>query len=265
MKYFIDFEATQFSQEIISVGCVREDGETFYSLIKPKKVSCVTEFITMLTGITKDMVREAPSSDEAFKQFFIWLNNSDDSVAEFYCYGNSDFNFLQKNLKDRTSNFQAQAALSVIGMNLKDYAPEVKNHFGLIKNISLKKVFDYFYPDGDYELHNALSDAQMLHQVYLAIAQNKEVVGIPFPDYIGDPIFETEHDFVNYDILVNNMIYETLEDALGFAISLVNKTTQSKFKKENIQRKVIHAINSKKEYFGLKWKAIRKGAQINAD
>lgn len=29
MKYFIDFEATQFSQEIISVGCIREDGQTF--------------------------------------------------------------------------------------------------------------------------------------------------------------------------------------------------------------------------------------------
>ena len=35
MKYFIDFEATQFSEEIISVGCKREDGETFYALVRP--------------------------------------------------------------------------------------------------------------------------------------------------------------------------------------------------------------------------------------
>lgn len=70
MKYFIDFEATQFSQEIISIGCVREDGKNFYSLIKPKKLSGITDFITSLTGITKDMVREAPNSDEVFKNFF---------------------------------------------------------------------------------------------------------------------------------------------------------------------------------------------------
>lgn len=51
MNYFIDFEATQFSGEIISVGCVREDGETFYVLVQPQKGK-LTPFITNLTGIT---------------------------------------------------------------------------------------------------------------------------------------------------------------------------------------------------------------------
>lgn len=37
MKYFIDFEATQFSREIISIGCIREDGQTFYALVAPKE------------------------------------------------------------------------------------------------------------------------------------------------------------------------------------------------------------------------------------
>lgn len=36
MKYYIDFEAAKHIEEIISVGAVREDGETFYSLVKPK-------------------------------------------------------------------------------------------------------------------------------------------------------------------------------------------------------------------------------------
>lgn len=264
MKYFIDFEATQFSQEIISIGCVREDGESFYSLIKPKKLSGITDFITSLTGITKDMVREAPNSDEVFKNFFTWLSNSE-GVAEFYCYGNSDFNFLQKNLKDRTNNLFAQAALSIIGMNLKDYSSDVKNHFGLIKNISLKKVFNYFYPNEECNLHNALSDAEMLYKVYSSIVKKQEIVGIPFPDYIGEPIFETNDDFANYDILVNNTIYETFEEALDFAISILRNNNQPKFRKENIQRKIIHAINCKKEYFGLKWKVLRKGMQVSED
>ena len=35
MNYFIDFEATQFSNDIISIGCIDENGEEFYSLINP--------------------------------------------------------------------------------------------------------------------------------------------------------------------------------------------------------------------------------------
>ena len=51
MKYFIDFEATQFSGEIISIGCVDENGRQFYTLVKPAKMSEMTDFIEELTGI----------------------------------------------------------------------------------------------------------------------------------------------------------------------------------------------------------------------
>ena len=57
MKYFIDFEATQFSGDIISVGCVDETGRRFYSLVKPHKLGLMTGFITDLTGITDEQVR----------------------------------------------------------------------------------------------------------------------------------------------------------------------------------------------------------------
>lgn len=33
MAFFIDFEATQFSEKIISVGCVNEYGFSYYSLV----------------------------------------------------------------------------------------------------------------------------------------------------------------------------------------------------------------------------------------
>lgn len=34
MKYFIDFEAMQFSNEIISVGCVSENGKAGVFLLR---------------------------------------------------------------------------------------------------------------------------------------------------------------------------------------------------------------------------------------
>ena len=68
MKYFIDFEATQFTNEIIEIGCINEYGDVFHSYIKAKKK--LTSFITNLTGITQDIINEAPSTDEVFENFF---------------------------------------------------------------------------------------------------------------------------------------------------------------------------------------------------
>lgn len=82
MKYFIDFEATQFSQEIISIGCIREDGQTFYALVAPKKGK-ITPFITNLTGITAEMIDSAMSADAVFSKFYDWLFENLDDAPEF--------------------------------------------------------------------------------------------------------------------------------------------------------------------------------------
>ena len=97
MKYFIDFEATQFSNEIISIGCVRETGETFYALVNPKKK--LTQFITDLTGITDEMLRNAPEADIVFKEFFDWCSHYENDPRLFYCYGSSDITFVKNNAR----------------------------------------------------------------------------------------------------------------------------------------------------------------------
>ena len=66
MNYFIDFEATQFSNDIISIGCIDENGEEFYSLINPGEGK-LTSFITELTGITDEMLNKADSLDIILK------------------------------------------------------------------------------------------------------------------------------------------------------------------------------------------------------
>ena len=83
MKYFIDFEATQFTNEIIEIGCINEYGDVFHSYIKAKKK--LTSFITNLTGITQDIINEAPSTDEVFENFFEWLNkfNNEEEMCFF--------------------------------------------------------------------------------------------------------------------------------------------------------------------------------------
>ena len=73
MNYFIDFEAASPITEIISIGCVREDGKEFYSLVKPAE-AIVSEKITELTGITSAMLESAPSAIEVFTDFYNFAN-----------------------------------------------------------------------------------------------------------------------------------------------------------------------------------------------
>lgn len=263
MNYFIDFEATQYNQEIISIGCEREDGKTFYSLIKPKKIKNVTKFISELTGITKEKLKNEKSSDEVFSNFFDWIFENDDSTVKFYCYGNSDIDFLKKNLTQRTNNIKAQAVLSLIISNLINYSDNIKERFSLIKPISLKKLMDYFYPEDETLWHHALNDAKMLHMVYQAVESEREIEKYPFPNYMGIPFFKNKDDFEFFYIESIDEEgkcerYESIDEAVAKMANYLNHKGNSDYNIKNIYKRIIHAINWKDFYFKKKWKACFK-------
>ena len=68
MIYFIDFEATQFSGEIISMGCVDMNGRQFYSLVRPAALSEMTDFTVELTGIHPEELAAAPEFSELWPE-----------------------------------------------------------------------------------------------------------------------------------------------------------------------------------------------------
>lgn len=257
MKYFVDFEAAQYTKEILSIGCVREDGKSFYSLVRPKRLKALTTFITELTGITKEMLKDEKSSDEVFSDFFDWLICEDNGAAEFYCYGNVDIDFLKKNLEDRTSNFKAQAALSMIAMGLTDYSEKVKEHFGLIQCVALKKVMNYYYPENNSECHNALSDAEMLYKIYLKVENEENVYNVPFPKYMGKPKKREDFRFYKIERIADDgtsEMFESLDDAIDYIKDLLSKQKNSNFKEKTIEEKLIKATFGEK-YFNQKWVA----------
>ena len=129
MKFYLDFEATRFSNRIISIGCVAENGKTFYTLVKPGKKKKVDKFITELTGITNEMLEGAPSADQAFAQLADWFEENSSGIApEFYCYGDSDAVFIQHTLADMEDTKACLCAMAIAG-NLIDYAGIVKKFF----------------------------------------------------------------------------------------------------------------------------------------
>ncbi|MBR3228427.1 MAG: hypothetical protein IKF68_07795 [Erysipelotrichaceae bacterium] len=68
MNCYIDFEASEAQHRIISVGCIREDGEEFYSLVRTDDP--ITPRITKITGIVQEEVDAAPSVSEVFSSFY---------------------------------------------------------------------------------------------------------------------------------------------------------------------------------------------------
>lgn len=257
MKYFIDFEATQYTHEIIQIGCEREDCEEFSSLVKPRKLKNVTKTITELTGITREKLMSEKDSDQVFSKFFDWLC-TDKTKAEFFCYGNSDIIFVQNNINKCTNNIKAQAALSLIAANLTDVSELVKSHFRLEMPPSLKKVVAYYFPDDSHVCHDALSDAEMLKSVYEAMMSEETVRGIPFPDHIGNPVFTSQEDLDRFVIIRNGngqpeTMYETLDEVSQFIVALVKLQCKSEMKLESARKKILSAINNKKRYFGYEW------------
>ena len=180
MKYFIDFEATQFSGEIISIGCVDENGREFYSLVKPANPGEMTEFIVNLTGIRPEALAGAPSADRVFADFLDWLAQNE--AVEFFCYGDSDAYFLKRTLP-HVNSFRAQLGLSVIHTALTDYSAVIKKLFALKHSIALKKVVSYYRGESVEQNHNSLADALLLKEIYEQSQAQPEPEVSPFPEY----------------------------------------------------------------------------------
>lgn len=166
MQYFVDFEATQFSERIISIGCIAANGETFKTLVKPvTKKDKVNDFITQLTGITNEMLETAPTANEAFNAFFDFvLENRDDDAPEYYCYGNSDKQFIERTVSHMTDT-RAVTFARALQHSIQDYSVNVKTHFQVNTEIGLRKAYILVQNEEIEQRHDALEDARMLYAV----------------------------------------------------------------------------------------------------
>jgi DNA polymerase III epsilon subunit-like protein len=166
MNFYLDFEASRFSNRIISIGCISQTGNTFQTYVKPGKEK-VDYFITELTGITNEMLSDAPDADVAFMNLFRFIcsNNADNGPPAYYVYGNSDAEFIKSTLTQMNNTVSCMCAQSILG-NLIDYSAVVKKFFASPQDLALCKV--YMLIQGETNLtqsHDALEDAIMLKTV----------------------------------------------------------------------------------------------------
>lgn len=262
MKYFVDFEAMQFSNYIISIGCVREDGKEFYSLVRTPEGSGkrVSKFITELTGLTTEMIQAAPTPEQVFNDFYHFVAE-DYTLPEFYCYGNTDTSFIKASF-DKIHSFYGKMILGYMYTGLIDYAPVVKTHFGLFKNIGLKKVYSYFIGKEVIQNHNALEDAKMLKRVYEGVTSEA-------PDQIDEKVF-LEYKTISTDVIgledtnykiicsptkqINSekaKTFTSLKDAGEFLMKTDKSMATANLK--NIAKRIKKSFNTKTQYVQNFW------------
>lgn len=258
----MDFEATQFDMEIISVGCVDENGREFYSLVRPHGFRKMTDFIVELTGITVEQLKAAPRVDEVFSAFYDFVDKTE--KAEFFCYGNCDGRFVKTSLK-YVNTFKAQSMLGTIYGSLVDVAPDISAIFKTNQSISLYKLADY-YCAGEEQSHHALSDAKLLKHVYMC-SRGEQYDVCPFSEYIPQSQKDLPADIKEPEPVKEPHVTATHgAEIFGFAsygkaadwiiTNLLPKNAMITLDtKSNISNRIVQAAANGGEYHGFTWSA----------
>ena len=281
MKFYLDFEANQYTNHIISVGCMAENGETFYSLVQTTPKEKITKFITNLTGITTEMIRNAPTADEVFKDMMFWAYRQSET-ASFYCYGDADKNYIEATSEHMKSNL-ARLFLVSLKYSIVNCMPVVAKAVGR-ETVGLKNVYNFINNKIEEQKHDALEDAMMLKYVIDHLDVLKPEDGINIPNSIKNKNYPkstkrapelyiswadgTKHKWKantlankgNYKIKcsteneAHTKYFNSLETAalwmLKYNVRLSPKEPENV---EKMIKKIKHAINTKKRYCLMDW------------
>jgi len=173
-----DLETTGLSQQndrITEIGAVRvRDGavvEEFNTFVNPEMP--ISEKITELTGITNDMVKDAPREDEALRLFYEFCGDCKVIIAHNAPF---DTGFVKKSA-ERCDMPYPFTSIDTVPIARALY-PNLKNH----KLDTVAKALQL----PPFNHHRACDDARVLAQIYLKlITDMKEQRGVETVDGIN--------------------------------------------------------------------------------
>ncbi len=154
-----DLETTGLSvnyNEIIEIGAVKvKDGmiiDSFSSFVKPKNV--ISSFITELTSITNEMVANAPSIENIFKDFLAFIKGSV-LVAQ-----NADFDtgFLYQTMRNQKIEVTRYPCIDTLDLARTLYPEGLKNY-------KLETIAKYLKVEIEQQ-HRAIHDARTTTNVF---------------------------------------------------------------------------------------------------
>lgn len=215
----IDIETTGLSidyDEIIELSAVRfVDGieiEKFSTLVKPFEQ--IDEFITKLTGITNEMVENAPDIKSAIFDFYNFVQ--DDILVGYNV--NFDINFIYDKLLEQHNIF--------LKNNFIDVYRIVRNNLKELNSHRLKYVAKYY--NLPKQSHRALDDCYLCNAIF-----NNIVKSINFDEFKS--LYNNKGKLKNNSFKVKNIVSEKTE--FDETHILYNKTCCVTGKLERMTRK----------------------------
>ena len=255
MNFYIDFEATQPEQEIISIGVYSDNEESFYALVKPQ-FSKISKYITNMTGITNEMVEDRYDLDTAFNDLYVWCANQESNLNEwhFYSYGEGDVDFIKHSM----CNIQTQRPLiiaSIMIATMQDFSKEVTKYFR--GTTSLIKAFNYLKSLENKQKHNALEDAKMLADIFVKITDKEPLSENPF----------VERAICNYTFPSGRFFckgkgknekereFGCIQEAIEWLINTnIAKDSRDAVRRDRMATKIMKSIRKNEYYMNYKWR-----------
>lgn len=149
--------------ETIEIGAVMLDDNlqeisSFKTYVKPEYNDSIVPKINSLTGITDNMVSNAPKFKEAFKMFTNWCLKSGDDVT-IYAWSDTDYNQIIRELVLKEYELSASEH-DLIDSEWIDFQQEFDFHIGFERQVSLKLALEMAGIDFSGRAHDALDDAR---------------------------------------------------------------------------------------------------------
>lgn len=247
MNFFIDFEANSPTNEIISIGCVNENGETFYELLK-----CSTpldSYVKRVTHLTQKDIDKADDTETVFIRFFDWVIRSSEGAhwndLNFYHYGQGDAAFVKAtigHIKDR----RLYQLIATLAIRMIDYEKSVRRAFESADSIALIGAANYFKKKPEEQTHNALDDAELLRFVYENI-QDKTAINPKAFDISFNKLVRIKNGHKCGE-------YNSLEEAVDFCMGFAKGNITCDKTEKRVQNKLVSAIKNKTKYCGFNWR-----------
>ena len=149
--------------ETIEIGAVMLDEKlqeiaSFRTYVKPEYSDGIRKKISELTGITDDMVANAPSFREALRMFTTWCLGTGDEV-KIYAWSDSDYNQISGEMLAKQYGI-TDAERPLLENVWDDFQKEFDSYLGFERRLSLSMALDMAGVAFAGRAHDALDDAR---------------------------------------------------------------------------------------------------------
>lgn len=193
---FVDFEMNPIGRrqkqvrricksEIIEIGAVMIDEagreiSSYKSYVRPEYMDSIHTVCQELTGITMEMLVEAPHFQEAYGKFLEWCNRDGDNNYEIYAWSENDWRQLHAEMRLKAIDVTA-GRVQWMMQHWQNFQRIYCNLLGLTQIISLDKAVSTMGETFDGQMHDALWDARNTAKIYVLSKQSDEFYRVMKP------------------------------------------------------------------------------------